>query len=108
MTVAELATCGKPAVLIPLPTAIYDHQMKNARAMEAAGAAVVLPQSELTGSKLAQTVTAILDDHERVKAMATASLSLRRIDAAEAIVRECYALIGDHHDIHQSLGAAGV
>ena len=108
MTVAELATCGKPAVLIPLPTAIYDHQMKNARAMEAAGAAVVLPQSELTGSKLAQTVTAILDDHERVKAMAAASLSLRRIDAAEAIVRECYALIGDHHDIHQSLGAAGV
>lgn len=108
MTVAELTTCGKPAVLIPLPTAIYDHQMKNARAMEAAGAAVVLPQQELTGSKLAQTITAILDDHERVKAMGAASMRLRRIDAAEAIVRECYALIGDHHDIHQSLGAAGV
>lgn len=108
MTVAELTTCGKPAVLIPLPTAIYDHQMKNARAMEAAGAAVVLPQQELTASKLTQTITAILDDHERVKAMGAASMRLRRIDAAEAIVRECYALIGDHHDIHQSLGAAGV
>lgn len=108
MTVAELTTCGKPAVLIPLPTAIYDHQMKNARAMEAVGAAVVLPQQELTASKLTQTITAILDDHERVKAMGAASMRLRRIDAAEAIVRECYALIGDHHDIHQSLGAAGV
>ncbi|HEX8751488.1 MAG TPA: undecaprenyldiphospho-muramoylpentapeptide beta-N-acetylglucosaminyltransferase [Nitrospira sp.] len=108
MTVAELTTCGKPAVLIPLPTAIYDHQMQNARAMEVAGAAVVLPQSELTGSKLAQTIITILDNHERVKAMGTASRKLRRIDAAEAIVRECYALIGDHHDIHQSLGAAGV
>jgi UDP-N-acetylglucosamine--N-acetylmuramyl-(pentapeptide) pyrophosphoryl-undecaprenol N-acetylglucosamine transferase len=108
MTVAELTTCGKPAVLIPLPTAIYDHQMKNAKAMEAAGAAVVLPQLELTGSKLAQTIAAILDDHERVMAMGAASMRLRRIDAAEAIVRECYALIGDHHDIHQSLGAAGI
>lgn len=108
MTVAELTTCGKPAVLIPLPTAIYDHQMKNARSMEAAGAAVVLPQQELTGSKLAQTIRAILDDHERVMAMGAASMRLRRIDAAEAIVRECYALIGDHYDIDQSLGAAGV
>lgn len=108
MTVAELTTCGKPAVLIPLPTAIYDHQMKNAKAMEAAGAAVVLPQTELTGSKLAQMIAAILDDQKRVKAMGAASMRLRRIDAAEAIVRECYALIGDHYDVNQSLGAAGV
>lgn len=108
MTIAELTTCGKPAVLIPLPTAIYDHQMKNAEAMEAAGAAVVLPQKDLTGSKLTQTIATILDDSERLMAMAAASKSLRRIDAAEAIVRECYALIGDHHDVHQSLGAAGV
>jgi UDP-N-acetylglucosamine--N-acetylmuramyl-(pentapeptide) pyrophosphoryl-undecaprenol N-acetylglucosamine transferase len=108
MTVAELTTCGKPAVLIPLPTAIYDHQMKNAKVMEAAGAAVVLPQAELTGGKLAQTVAAILDDQERVMAMSAASMALRRIDAAEVIVRECYALIGDHHDGNQSLGAAGV
>jgi UDP-N-acetylglucosamine--N-acetylmuramyl-(pentapeptide) pyrophosphoryl-undecaprenol N-acetylglucosamine transferase len=108
MTVAELTACGKPAILIPLPTAIYDHQMKNARVMEAAGAAVVLPQAELTGAKLAETVTAILDDPERVRAMGAASVTLRRIDAAEVIVRECYALIGDHHDHNQPLGATGV
>jgi UDP-N-acetylglucosamine--N-acetylmuramyl-(pentapeptide) pyrophosphoryl-undecaprenol N-acetylglucosamine transferase len=108
MTVAELTTCGKPAVLIPLPTAIYDHQMKNAKAMEAAGAAVVLPQGDLTGSTLTRTITAILDDQKRLTAMGVASRSLRRIDAAEVIVRECYALIGDHYDVNQSLGAAGV
>ena len=108
MTVAELTTCGKPAILIPFPTAIYDHQTKNAKVMEAAGAAVLLPQSELTGMKLAKTVEAILSDPERVKAMGAASLSLKRTDAAEAIVRECYALIGDHHDINQSIGASGV
>jgi UDP-N-acetylglucosamine--N-acetylmuramyl-(pentapeptide) pyrophosphoryl-undecaprenol N-acetylglucosamine transferase len=108
MTVAELTTCGKPAILIPLPTAIYDHQMKNARVMEAAGAAVVLPQAELTGAKLAETIGAILDDPERIRAMGAASVILRRTDAAEAIVRECYALIGDHHDLNQPLGATGV
>ena len=58
MTVAELTACGKPAILIPLPTAIYDHQMKNAKVMEAAGAAVVLPQADLTGATLARSVAA--------------------------------------------------
>jgi UDP-N-acetylglucosamine--N-acetylmuramyl-(pentapeptide) pyrophosphoryl-undecaprenol N-acetylglucosamine transferase len=108
MTVAELSACGKPAVLIPLPTAIYDHQTKNAKVMEAAGAAVVLPQAVLTGSTLVQTMAAILRDTERLRAMGAASLSMRRTDAAEVIVRECYALMGDHHDHNQSVGATGV
>lgn len=105
MTVAELTTCGKPAVLIPLPTAIYDHQTKNAKVMEAAGAAVLLPQAELTGEKLARLIGSLTEDSERLTAMATASLSLRRTDAAETIVRECYALVGGGHDKRQSLGA---
>jgi UDP-N-acetylglucosamine--N-acetylmuramyl-(pentapeptide) pyrophosphoryl-undecaprenol N-acetylglucosamine transferase len=110
MTVAELTTCGKPAVLIPLPTAIYDHQTKNAKVMEAAGAAVVLPQADLTGMKLARTITEIFDDPERLRAMGVASATLRRTDAAEAIVRECYALLGDQHndDQSQSVGATGL
>jgi UDP-N-acetylglucosamine--N-acetylmuramyl-(pentapeptide) pyrophosphoryl-undecaprenol N-acetylglucosamine transferase len=108
MTVAEVTACGKPAILIPLPQAIYDHQMHNARTMEAAGAAVVLPQAELTGSRLMDAIKGILDDPERLDRMSTGSQSMRRIDAADAIVRECYALIGDHHDGHQSVGAAGV
>ncbi len=108
ITVAELTMCGKPAVLIPLPTAIYDHQTANAKVMEAAGAAAVIPQAELTGAKLARTVTAILSDGNRLRAMGAASTTLKRIDAAEAIVRECYALIGDHHDDHHAVGATGV
>ena len=108
MTVAELTACGKPAVLVPLPTAINDHQTKNAKVMEAAGAAVLLPQSGMTGSTLAQTVATILNDAERLRAMSNASITMRRTDAAEAIVRECYALMGGHHDVNQSLGAAGV
>jgi UDP-N-acetylglucosamine--N-acetylmuramyl-(pentapeptide) pyrophosphoryl-undecaprenol N-acetylglucosamine transferase len=107
MTVAELTACGKPAILIPLPTAIYDHQTQNAKVMEAAGAAVVLPQSALTGALLVRTVASILGDSERLRAMGEASLSLRRIDAAEIIVRECYALMGGHHDGNRSVRAAG-
>ena len=108
MTVAELTACGKPAILIPLPSAIYDHQTRNAKVMEAAGAAVVLPQSALTGPLLARTVASILKDPERLRIMGAASLSMRRIDAAEAIVRECYLLMGGHHDVNHSVGAAGV
>jgi len=108
MTVAELTACGKPAVLIPLPQAIYDHQMHNAKVMEAAGAAVVLPQAELTGVRLAGAVTQILDDPDRLRTMSDRSRGMRRIDAADAIVRECYALVGDHHDGHQSVGATSV
>ncbi|HSF66488.1 MAG TPA: undecaprenyldiphospho-muramoylpentapeptide beta-N-acetylglucosaminyltransferase [Nitrospiraceae bacterium] len=107
MTVAELTACGKPAILIPLPSAIYDHQTRNAEVMEAAGAAVVLPQPRLTGSLLAHTVASILGDPERLRAMGQASLSLRRIDAAEIIVRECYALMGGHHDVNRSVGTPG-
>jgi len=87
MTVAEVTACGKPAILIPLPTAIYDHQTKNAKVMQDAGAAVVIPQAELSGERLAHAVTGILDDADKRRAMAAASLSLRRMDAAEAIVR---------------------
>ncbi|HEU4685433.1 MAG TPA: undecaprenyldiphospho-muramoylpentapeptide beta-N-acetylglucosaminyltransferase [Nitrospira sp.] len=107
ITIAELTTSGKPAVLIPLPTAIYDHQMKNATAMQAAGAAVVLRQSELTGARLAHTVIGIIEDPARLQAMAAATWRLRRTDAAEAIVRECYGLMGEQYDNDHRLGEAG-
>jgi UDP-N-acetylglucosamine:LPS N-acetylglucosamine transferase len=61
----------------------------------------------LTGPLLVRTVAGILGDPERLRAMGKASLSLRKIDAAEVIVRECYALMGGHHDAHRSVGAAG-
>lgn len=107
MTIAELTACGRAAILIPLPTAIYDHQMKNARAMGAAGGAVVLPQADLTGVKLGEMIHAILSDPQRLTCMQRKSLEMRRIDAGEVIVGECYALMGVTHDINQSTGAAG-
>lgn len=107
MTIAELAACGKPAILIPLPTAIYDHQMKNARAMEAAGGAIVLPQADLTGSTLSDSINAIVQDPSRLQKMSANSRAMRRIDAGRAIVCECYALMGVTHDGDRSVGEAG-
>jgi len=108
MTIAEVTACGKPAVLIPLPTAIYDHQTKNARAMEAAGGALVLPQSGLTGARLSEVIIALLRDAPRLQTMREKSWGMRRTDAAEVIVRECYALMGVRHDANRTVGAAGV
>lgn len=107
MTIAELTACGKAAILIPLPTAIYDHQMKNARTMEAAGGAIVLPQADLTGAKLGEMIDAVLSDPQRLETMQRKSVEMRRIDAGEAIVGECYALMGVTYDINQSTRAAG-
>ena len=105
MTVAELTVCGKPAILVPLPTAIYNHQALNAAVMETAGAAVILPQSELTGSRLADTLVAMLNDSDRLRSMGEKSAGIGRIDAAEAIVRECYDVIGRRHETNRSVGA---
>lgn len=104
MTIAELTACGKPAILIPLPTAIYDHQMKNARAMEAVGGAMVLPQAEASGTKLSEAICAIFSDPQRLRTMREKSLEMRRIDAGEVIVNECYGLMGVGHGTKQSLG----
>lgn len=93
MTVAELAVCGTPAILVPLPTAIYHHQDKNARAMEQAGAAVVLPQSDLNGTSLANTITRLLRDRALLADMSRCSRSLGRTDSAAVIVNECLGLI---------------
>ena len=107
MTIAELAACGKPAILIPLPTAIYGHQAKNAREMEEAGGAVVLPQSELNGMRLSEVIGAILQDPQRLDRMRAKSWAMRRVDAGEAIVRECYSLMGVTYDGDRTVGTTG-
>ncbi len=105
MTIAELTVCGKPAILIPLPTAIYNHQLRNAEVMANAGGAVLLPQSDLTGARLAETIRGILSDENRLEAMGRRSWGMRRIDAAESIVRECYDVMGRRHETSRGASA---
>jgi UDP-N-acetylglucosamine--N-acetylmuramyl-(pentapeptide) pyrophosphoryl-undecaprenol N-acetylglucosamine transferase len=86
LTLAELAILHVPAILIPLPTAADDHQTKNAATFAAAGAALLLPQAETTGSRLATEVTHLLADPARRQAMSTAMSTLARPHAAAEIV----------------------
>lgn len=90
----EIAAHGRPAVLIPYPYATADHQAVNARFMEQAGAAVVIPDRELTGPRLAQEVGVLLSDRSRLEAMGRASAALARPDAAQVIARELLAAAG--------------
>lgn len=93
-TVAELATLGKPAILIPLPLAGGDEQTRNARVLAEDGAAVLLPQSELTPDRLVLTVRALLGDHARLQDMATRACHHGHHGAAERLADEILRLVG--------------
>jgi UDP-N-acetylglucosamine--N-acetylmuramyl-(pentapeptide) pyrophosphoryl-undecaprenol N-acetylglucosamine transferase len=97
-SVFELAQYGLPAVLIPYPHASGNHQEENARWMERAGAATVLPDAELTPERLRAEVDALVGDDELRVAMASASAALARPDAARAIAREVLEAAGHWTD----------
>jgi UDP-N-acetylglucosamine--N-acetylmuramyl-(pentapeptide) pyrophosphoryl-undecaprenol N-acetylglucosamine transferase len=88
----ELLAAGLPAVLVPSPHVTADHQTANARHLERAGAAVVVPDAELDGPRLVAEVDALLDDPRRLSAMAAAARAAARPDAADAIA----ALVEEH------------
>jgi UDP-N-acetylglucosamine--N-acetylmuramyl-(pentapeptide) pyrophosphoryl-undecaprenol N-acetylglucosamine transferase len=92
LTLAELAIVGKPAILIPLPTAADDHQSKNAVHFAEVGAALVLDQRTSRAEDLAAAIAALANDREKRLAMAKAMRGLARPRAAEAIVDRLQAL----------------
>jgi UDP-N-acetylglucosamine--N-acetylmuramyl-(pentapeptide) pyrophosphoryl-undecaprenol N-acetylglucosamine transferase len=84
-SVFEITAIGRPAVLVPYPHATADHQTKNAAWLARAGAAVLVPDAELTGQTLRELVGAVLMDRRRLAAMADASRALGRPEAASHI-----------------------
>jgi UDP-N-acetylglucosamine--N-acetylmuramyl-(pentapeptide) pyrophosphoryl-undecaprenol N-acetylglucosamine transferase len=92
-TLAELAVLGRPAVLVPLPTAADDHQRRNAEVLSASGAAVVLDEPGLTPDRLATTVTGLLGEPERLGAMGEAMRRFARPAAAATVVDRALALV---------------
>ncbi|MDO8262592.1 MAG: undecaprenyldiphospho-muramoylpentapeptide beta-N-acetylglucosaminyltransferase [Gallionella sp.] len=92
LTVAELAAAGVASILIPFPFAVDDHQTHNARFLSEQGAAVLLPQSELSAEKLARLLRGLMDGErgrEKLLAMAQQARSLAKADAALAVARLC-------------------
>jgi UDP-N-acetylglucosamine--N-acetylmuramyl-(pentapeptide) pyrophosphoryl-undecaprenol N-acetylglucosamine transferase len=92
-TLAELTAAGRPAILIPLPSATDDHQRKNAETLAAAGAAEVMLQRETSGARLAQRILALAGDPAERERMALAARGLGRPDAARFIVDRALDLV---------------
>lgn len=92
MTTAELCAWAIPSVLVPLPTAAADHQTANARALERAGAALMMPQNELSVERLNGVVQALAENSTRLETLATAAAARARPDAAMIIARDVLAL----------------
>ncbi len=86
-TVTECCGLGVPAVFVPLPGARGDEQTANARLVEAAGGAVVLPQGELTPERLVDTLTHLLADRAGLLAMGARARALAVPDAAQRLAR---------------------
>jgi UDP-N-acetylglucosamine--N-acetylmuramyl-(pentapeptide) pyrophosphoryl-undecaprenol N-acetylglucosamine transferase len=94
MTLAELCAWGIPSILIPLPTAAADHQTPNARVLSDAGAAIHLPQRDLTPARLQELLVGLLSDPVRLRTMAAAALARGQPDAASRIVDRIGVLSG--------------
>jgi UDP-N-acetylglucosamine--N-acetylmuramyl-(pentapeptide) pyrophosphoryl-undecaprenol N-acetylglucosamine transferase len=80
--VSELSAAGKPSILVPLPTASDQHQLRNAEAMAKAGAARLVPDSELTGARLVEEVRRLAADAGALVAMSQAARSFAKPGAA--------------------------
>ena len=93
-TLAELTACRRAAILIPFPYAAGDHQTANASALANAGAARLLPQSELTAEKLAALVRELQNDRNTIELMARQGQRLSFPGAAGRVLNECRRLLG--------------
>lgn len=91
--VSELAAAGKPSILVPLPTAADQHQLRNAEAMQRAGAARLVTDVELTGQRLVQEVMSLAEDRAKLREMGEAARAFAKPGAARraADVLELYA-----------------
>lgn len=87
MTLAEIAACGVPAILVPYPFAAYDHQVTNAQNLAERGGAVMILDADLTGERLATEVQRLVKDRPTLIKMSSNARRFARPDAAERIAR---------------------
>jgi UDP-N-acetylglucosamine--N-acetylmuramyl-(pentapeptide) pyrophosphoryl-undecaprenol N-acetylglucosamine transferase len=85
LTVSELAAAGCPAVLVPLPHAIDDHQTANAKTLVSAGAALLLPQTALQAGELTEQLQQLLAQPARLQRMAQRARAAAQLRATERV-----------------------
>jgi UDP-N-acetylglucosamine--N-acetylmuramyl-(pentapeptide) pyrophosphoryl-undecaprenol N-acetylglucosamine transferase len=87
VTIAELSAGGMPSILVPFPHAVDDHQTANARFLADHGAAILLPQKEMTAETLARLIQSL--DRAKLLEMAQKARSLGKPDAARIVAQRC-------------------
>ncbi len=106
LTVAELCAAGVASILVPFPYATDDHQTGNAGYLAAAGAAVLVPQPELTEERLAERLAAYAADRHALLEMASRARELARPDAARRVAGFCLQAAGQAPQPGSAGGAA--
>lgn len=91
-TIAEVCASGTPCIMVPSPNVTGNHQEKNARVLENAGAAVVLREADCDGKLLYETAKALLNDPVRLRTMRENARRLAVVDAAERIYQTALSL----------------
>ncbi len=86
LTVSELAVTGTPSLLVPLPQAIDNHQMKNAEALQLAGGATIVPQSELASDAIPAFLSHVLDDAPTLQRMSSDARGWSKPSATRDVV----------------------
>ena len=94
LTVSELAAVGVAAILVPFPGAVDDHQASNAQYLVREGAALLIPDRELTAERLAAELQRLAAGRGRLLAMAERARLLARPRAADELAASCLALLG--------------
>jgi UDP-N-acetylglucosamine--N-acetylmuramyl-(pentapeptide) pyrophosphoryl-undecaprenol N-acetylglucosamine transferase len=82
-TVSEIAAAGRPSILVPLPGAADQHQLRNAQAFEKAGATRLVLDSEMTGERLVEEVTRLASTPGELEKMAESARALAKPGAAQ-------------------------
>lgn len=93
MTIAELAAAGLPAVLVPFPHAVDDHQTANARYLADAGAAVLVADAALTAEALAAQLQIWAEDRDLLTQMGAKARALAQPMAADTVAHHCLDLL---------------
>jgi UDP-N-acetylglucosamine--N-acetylmuramyl-(pentapeptide) pyrophosphoryl-undecaprenol N-acetylglucosamine transferase len=93
LTVSELAMAAKPAIFVPLPHAVDDHQTKNAMYLVSCGAAKLLPQNEFNGTTLAQMLNSLFSSDKVIQSMSKAAHDAAHADATKKVAQICQSLL---------------
>jgi UDP-N-acetylglucosamine--N-acetylmuramyl-(pentapeptide) pyrophosphoryl-undecaprenol N-acetylglucosamine transferase len=94
LTVSEVAAAGLPAVFVPFPHAVDDHQTRNAEYLVERGAALLLPEAGATAQALAELLGALLADRARRQQMAERARAAATPDAADRVAELCLQFAG--------------